>query len=261
MVVVDAGPDTGERVLADVDTLGGFFALRTGPAEAVDPSWQSLTTLTTLTTLVDDADDTASPDGPLSRRIDEIAVQLGGAPRRVAASLLSLSLTARPIAILLAAAAMHRVLPVLPHSALHWRPWSGGPMPLWIETPHVEALGDPEDPDTAARVAEELATRHLHPLLDAVGAVASVPTRTLWGNAASSLGGAVRVLLTARPSHRAGTEALARRIVELPPLAGLGGFVDEPSHPTGLGFVRRSCCLFYRVPGGGLCGDCVLAHR
>jgi ferric iron reductase protein FhuF len=26
-------------------------------------------------------------------------------------------------------------------------------------------------------------------------------------------------------------------------------------------FVRASCCLFYRIPGGGLCGDCVLAHR
>jgi len=25
--------------------------------------------------------------------------------------------------------------------------------------------------------------------------------------------------------------------------------------------VRASCCLFYRIPGGGLCGDCVLAHR
>ncbi|MEC4021033.1 (2Fe-2S)-binding protein, partial [Streptomyces sp. H27-D2] len=23
-------------------------------------------------------------------------------------------------------------------------------------------------------------------------------------------------------------------------------------------FVRRSCCLYYRVPGGGMCGDCVL---
>ena len=28
--------------------------------------------------------------------------------------------------------------------------------------------------------------------------------------------------------------------------------------PDGEGFRRRSCCLYYRVPGGGLCGDCVL---
>jgi|GEM_PF-1837329 hypothetical protein len=27
---------------------------------------------------------------------------------------------------------------------------------------------------------------------------------------------------------------------------------------TGLAFRRRSCCLYYRLPGGGLCGDCCL---
>ncbi|MEU7551440.1 (2Fe-2S)-binding protein [Streptomyces sp. NPDC044571] len=25
-----------------------------------------------------------------------------------------------------------------------------------------------------------------------------------------------------------------------------------------MAFVRRSCCLYYKVPGGGFCGDCVL---
>ncbi|TDC76951.1 ferric iron reductase, partial [Actinomadura sp. 7K507] len=24
------------------------------------------------------------------------------------------------------------------------------------------------------------------------------------------------------------------------------------------GFVRHNCCLYYRVPGGGMCGDCGL---
>ncbi|MFI1618174.1 (2Fe-2S)-binding protein [Streptomyces lydicus] len=28
--------------------------------------------------------------------------------------------------------------------------------------------------------------------------------------------------------------------------------------PTLPAFARRSCCLYYRVPGGGLCADCVL---
>jgi ferric iron reductase protein FhuF len=26
-------------------------------------------------------------------------------------------------------------------------------------------------------------------------------------------------------------------------------------------FVRNSCCLFYRLPEGSLCGDCVLRVR
>ena len=28
----------------------------------------------------------------------------------------------------------------------------------------------------------------------------------------------------------------------------------------GLSFRRRSCCLYYRLPGGALCGDCGLAR-
>ena len=43
-----------------------------------------------------------------------------------------------------------------------------------------------------------------------------------------------------------GARALAH-----PYLVGTG----EPDLP----FRRRSCCLFYRIPGGGTCGDCVLA--
>ncbi|MGW4250864.1 (2Fe-2S)-binding protein, partial [Streptomyces californicus] len=27
--------------------------------------------------------------------------------------------------------------------------------------------------------------------------------------------------------------------------------------PHGPAFRRRSCCLYWRCPGGGLCGDCV----
>lgn len=37
---------------------------------------------------------------------------------------------------------------------------------------------------------------------------------------------------------------------------GTGTFLHEEG--LGVAFVRRSCCLYYQVPGGGLCGDCVL---
>ena len=242
---------TTTRALADVDGLGGFFAIRTGPADSVDPSWRPLTALT----------GDVGADGPLARRVGEVAVQLGDAPRRVAASLLSLSLTARLVSLVLAPVALQGVLPRLDHARLHWRPWSGGPVPLWVEAPEGEVVGAPDDPATAARVADELARTHLAPLLEAVGRVASVPPRTLWGNAASSVGGAVRVLLMERPARAGAVLALGRGVVGTAPLDGLGGFVAEPSHPTGVGFLRRSCCLFYRVPGGGYCGDCVLTHR
>jgi ferric iron reductase protein FhuF len=224
----------------DVVALGGFFGLATGPAEGADPSWRPFGSFS---------------GAVLDQRIDQVAEQLGGAPRRIAASLLSLSVSARVTALVLGAATLHGAVPRL-HDRLQWRPWSGGPAPLWIERP--EAVEDPAGrEDLAAAAARELDAT-LRPLLDAIGAQASVSAQVVWGNVASSLGGALRMLLTQRPDSSSGAVALAVGILGHPPLAGLGEFVEERSHPTGVGFARRTCCLFYRVPGGGRCGDCVL---
>lgn len=43
------------------------------------------------------------------------------------------------------------------------------------------------------------------------------------------------------------------------PLEGTGTYLHEPG--LGVAFLRRSCCLYYKVPGGGLCGDCVLRTK
>ena len=239
-------------MLRDVDSLGGFFAVSTGRAAGVGPSWRPLTDLL--------GGGAPGPDGPLAGRIDEVAAGLG-ASRRVAASLLQNSVAARFVSVLLAAAVEHRVLPDLPHGRLHWRRWSGGPMPLWIDDPAGSPLGAPEDPATADAVTRALVDVHLGPLAAAVRSVVSVPERTLWGNAASQLHGAVRVLGTQRPAALAPATALVRSVLGRRPFAGLGELLDEPSHPTGLGFRRRSCCLYYRVPGGGYCADCVLVGR
>jgi ferric iron reductase protein FhuF len=41
-------------------------------------------------------------------------------------------------------------------------------------------------------------------------------------------------------------------------LRGHGRYVRPwPGRPEQF-FVRHSCCLFYRLPGGGTCADCVL---
>ena len=232
---------TGE--MDDVATLGGFFALATGPTEGADPSWRPFPAFT---------------GDALDQRVDQVAEQLGGAPRRIAASLLSLSVSARVTALVLGAGALHRVVPRL-HDRLRWRPWSGGPMPLCIERPEpAEGPGAPADLAPAA--ARELDAT-LRPLLDAIGDRAAVSAQVTWGNVASSLGGALRMLLTQRPDSSSGALALAVGMLAQPPLVGLGEVVAEPAHPTGVGFARRTCCLFYRVPGGGTCGDCVLNAR
>ncbi|HEY2194524.1 MAG TPA: (2Fe-2S)-binding protein [Actinomycetospora sp.] len=229
---------TGE--MDDVAALDGFFALATGPAQGVDPSWRAFHTFT---------------GDVLDRRVDQVAEQLGGAPRRIAASLLSLSVSARVTALVLGTATLHGVVPRL-HDRLQWRPWSGGPAPLWIERPEAVEHGPGPDDLAAAAAGEIDAT--LRPVLDATGAQASVSEQVTWGNVASSLGGALRMLLTQRPDTASRAVALAVAIAGQPPLQGLGRFVEDTSHPTGIGFARRTCCLFYRVPGGGTCGDCVL---
>jgi iron complex transport system ATP-binding protein len=68
----------------------------------------------------------------------------------------------------------------------------------------------------------------------------------------------VRVLGDARPDLHTAALALARGVLAHEPFAGLGSFVPDPDHPSGLGFARRTCCLYYRVPGGGKCADCLL---
>ena len=234
------------RVLADVDAVGGFFAIATDPAEAVDPAWRPVRALT-------------APDGPLPARVEQVAAQLGGVGRRVAASLLSISVGARPTSVLLGAAVLHGVLPDLGPDRLHWRPWSGGALPLWAPEPTGRSLGAPDDPATSDVLARELADVHLRPLLDALRGIGRVPPRVLWGNAASSLAGALRVLALSRPVAAPAAAALVRGVLAAPPFAGLGELVPRPEHPTGLAFARRSCCLYYRVPGGGTCEDCVLA--
>lgn len=230
--------------LADVDALDGFFTIST--RDTIDPSWRPFTTFT---------------GDAVARRVGEVDVQLGEPGTRIAASLLTLSITARFTALMLAAAVQHQVLLALPHGRLCWRPWSGGPMPLWIAEPGGTRLPAVDAPDAADAVAAELAATHLAPLVAAVREQVTVSPRVLWGNAASSLSGAMRVLITERPALREPAVALARGIVAREPLAGLGEFVAEPEHPTGIGFARRTCCLFYRVPGGGTCGDCVLNRR
>ncbi|MFE9309080.1 (2Fe-2S)-binding protein [Streptomyces sp. NPDC006706] len=95
---------------------------------------------------------------------------------------------------------------------------------------------------------------HLEPLATALRARYRLAPGLLRGNAASALAAAARLLESrARDSGRtaAGHHAreLAARLLAHPHLHGAGT-------GTGTGFRRRSCCLYYRVPGGGLCGDC-----
>jgi len=75
---------------------------------------------------------------------------------------------------------------------------------------------------------------------------------------AGHVAGAAAALAVTRPDLGRRSTALADRLLQRGRLAGTGRFLStDPTRPERF-FRRRSCCLFYRVPGGGTCADCVL---
>lgn len=58
-------------------------------------------------------------------------------------------------------------------------------------------------------------------------------------------------MLAADPAARGALTCLTTRLLDTGRLTGTGA-VTGP----GLGFRRRSCCLYYRAPNGTKCGDC-----
>jgi FhuF 2Fe-2S C-terminal domain len=79
---------------------------------------------------------------------------------------------------------------------------------------------------------------------------APLATGLLRGNSASAMIGALGEVTRAQPELAEPAARLAVALLRTPGLAG--GSLDGP----GGSFRRRSCCLYYRVPGSGLCGDC-----
>lgn len=215
--------------------LGPYFALE--PTDDVDAGWRPLR-------------DLLEP-GPLDGRVAFTARFLGGlagadVEERVAASTASLGLFARVLSPVLGASALGASalgvpLPALTLDSLAWRTFETGPWPLAVTRRVGEA--------SVASVLEDVVA----PLVDRFAEGFALSSTVLWGNAASALFGAVAALRTVRPDLVPVAEAQAVDALSVAPLAGTGDVGAG-------GFVRRSCCLYYRIPGGGYCGDCVLAH-
>jgi ferric iron reductase protein FhuF len=218
-----------DAALAEVARVGPFFAVDTDPDIAGQPLWRPFTELYGR----------ALPD-----QIAAARSRVGTNETRVAASLLFQGVAGRLWSPVLAVAAEHGLVPDLDPARVHWRAMSPGP--VLLAAPGTSGL--PADASAVHRVVVE---RHLRPLVDAVREVTPVAEGLLWGNAASALTGALTVLARARPGSAKAATRLAEELLDLPPLRGTGTL--GPS-----GFRRRSCCLYYRVPGGGLCGDCAL---
>ncbi|MFF3442705.1 (2Fe-2S)-binding protein [Streptosporangium sp. NPDC002721] len=226
--------------VADVSAIGGYFGLDLGPVPR-EPGWQPLTGLLT-------------DPGTLEARIADMAGRLGTEETRVAASILFQGLAARLWSPSLGAAVAHDLLVDLDPRHVYWMATAGGPLPLRAARPEGWEVRDP------ARIAGPLyrtvVTGLLEPLAGTVRRIVPTAPGLLWGNAASALVGTLLELGRHRPGLAVKAVALGRELLDTGLLRGTGELAEPaPGRPS---FARRSCCLFYRLPGGGMCGDCVL---
>jgi ferric iron reductase protein FhuF len=225
-----------------VAELGPFFQVDARP-QANWTSWAALT---------------ADPE-PLRRRAAEVRTLLAAGPgtpqveQAVVASLVHLGLVARLVAPLLGAALLTGVLPVTAIDHVHVRLAGANPLPLAFRTTSPDAVATAAD--LAAAFDRGWLVPAVEPFTRTVQAGWSVSPQVLHGNVASAVAGALRMAATSRPELTGRADAVLQALLGSGPLAGTGRRREDGS------FVRRSCCLFYRVPGAGTCDDCVLDER
>lgn len=179
---------------------------------------------------------------------------------REVASIAFLGWASRLVSPLLGAVALTGVLPRAGIGHLWWRAVEGGPMPIAVDSDQVG-------------VGEELDLGVVGALVEVVSARFSLPEHLLWGNVASALGGAAGMIADSTPESAGGAVAMiadstperasraaavVRELLGRAPLDGTAT-LERPDPERARWFlVRRNCCLYYRIPGGGTCGDCVL---
>jgi ferric iron reductase protein FhuF len=197
----------------------------------------------------DDADGTPSDAFDAAGLVDAVATAFNTRERRVAASLAVLGYSARLLGPTVALLLRDQMILDVRPARVRYRYIAGQGMRLSLPAPtawHAEPAA------LAALWSTTVVDGHLAPVLAAIRAAAPVASALLWGNVASGLAGALRAVAWHRPADQCFDVGAA--LLDHGPLRGAGRLDRQ-----GLRFTRRSCCLYYRLPGGGLCGDCVLA--
>ncbi|MFJ3230748.1 (2Fe-2S)-binding protein [Streptomyces sp. NPDC086787] len=228
---MDLDPD-----LAGLRLLGGFFVLRMD--DGADDGAAPVRRLPTLQEAYDEA---------LARRVETVGSRLGTRETRVAASIAQQGLAARLWSAALGCSVLYGGLPDLDPRLLRWDTAAGCPDDLWL----TELRPLPGDPAT---LAATVLGGHLEPLTDALRTRYGVAAGLLWGNAGSALAAAAREL--SRWARGSGRTDVADRARALTAELFTHPLLNATGTRTGTAFRRRSCCLYYRVPGGGVCGDC-----
>jgi len=249
--------------LANADASGALAAASgAGPYFTIEP-WAEGEGWRPVTLLVSDP-------AVLVERVDYARAVIAGraqiAPaevaERVAASIVFLGLAARLVSPSLGAVVLGGVVPYLTLDNMWWRPVNGGPVPL-AAGPIAGREIDGAEPgrqldDAAAMLSEHCVQGMASPVADVFQGLFRLSPLVLRGNIASALAGAAGRLTGSFPDRADTAAQLTARVLALEPLRGSGELVQPDTSQPRRFLIRRSCCLYYRVPGGGTCGDCVL---
>jgi iron complex transport system ATP-binding protein len=227
--------------------LGPFFTLLLPDDDWPDDvNWQSFARLST-------------PEAVdlLAHQVEATAHALNTDQQRPIASLLHLGAAATICSPLLATAAADALVPDIDPAALQF----GYPPTGRLQLALTGLLASPPRTELLPELADQLIDVAIERLLGAFTAALTtavpLPEPVLTGNIFSSLAAAARLI------EPAGAGVRARALVDLvarryPPLHDAGELEWRSPDPATY-FRRRNCCLFYQVPGGGKCGDCILA--
>ncbi|MFC5993316.1 ATP-binding cassette domain-containing protein [Pseudonocardia hispaniensis] len=225
-------------------SIGAYFAVESGWVDADPADWWPLAQLY------------RDGDEALAELVETVRRRLGTDEPRVAVSVLQLGLAARLASPLLAGLARGIVLDLDPADVAVQSRFGEAPG-LRCGRPGGWAGTDGQSgPEQADLLAARLVDAHLAPMVAALRRISPVAPRLLWGNAASALAGALRMLEThlgATAARRVRT--VVEQLLDRPPLAGAGTLAGPGASPA---FRRRSCCLYYRTAAGGHCADCAL---
>jgi ferric iron reductase protein FhuF len=236
--------DPCRQALLAAGQIGDFFALDRPGLSGIP-----------LRTLVESAaqyDDRIAATGhALARLLDVDPEQL---PRRAIASLVFLGISARLVAPALAAAVIDRVIPQLTLDNVNAAELSDGRVVLQLTRfqaiRHSRTAGPAELADL---IGEHLLEGQIARLVAAFATRDALHPRLLWGNVASSVASAARLIDRHHPGHAATTNETARLLLDRTPLSACGSLTQDADV---VHYHRRSCCLYYQFPNAGTCGDC-----
>jgi ferric iron reductase protein FhuF len=187
--------------------------------------------------------------------VDAVGAWLGSAERRVAASMVLVGYSTRLVGPSVAVLLRFGILLDLRPSQVRYSYVPERGFRLAVPQP-AGWRGPPAA--LQRRWCRDVVDEHLGSVVAAVRSVVPVAAGLLWGNVASGLAGALRTLAAGGAVPLAHCHDAGLSMLECGPLRNAGRLWVDGGQ---LCFMRRSCCLFYRLDGGGTCGDCPLPAR